>query len=204
MTHLSNMAGVRTYESPLRAEQARVTRDRILDAALRVIASGLANLSVPAIAREAGVSVPTVYRNFRSKAELLAAVYPHVASRTRLDQLPDPTSLDDLRDRLRDIFERVDSLSDLDRAAMASPGANEVRGATMAGRLARIGRWTAAVAGDLAEADRARITRLLAVMTTSGSLRMWREHLGASVDDAAGDVDFVVRAVLGASRRSQP
>ena len=43
------------------------------------MASGLASLSIPAVAREAGVSVPTVYRHFGTKDDLLAAVYPHVA-----------------------------------------------------------------------------------------------------------------------------
>jgi len=202
MTRLAN-AESRSYESPLRAEQAQKTRDRILDAAIRVIASGIANVSVPAIAQEANVSVPTVYRHFRTKAELMAAVYPHAAARTGLDQVPDPTSLEDFSGFLRAIFARVDALDDLDRAAMASPGAQEVRHATMPRRLARIDRFTNAVGADLPPEARARITRLLAVLTASASLRMWRQHMGASVEQAADDIDFAIRAALAASRRSQ-
>jgi AcrR family transcriptional regulator len=201
MHRISN-SDTRSYDSPLRAEQALETRSRILDAAIRVIARGIATVSIPAVAREAGVSVPTIYRHFRSKADLLAAVYPHVAKRHGLDRLPDPTSLADLREGIRRVFERIDALDDLARAAMASPGAAEVRRATMPGRLARIGRLADSVAGELPAAGRARISRLLTVLTASASLRMWRDHLGASVDQAADDIDFVIRAMVAASERS--
>jgi AcrR family transcriptional regulator len=204
MIRIVNQPPQRRYDSSLRAEQAAETRVRILDAALRVISGGIASVSVPAVAREASVSVPTVYRHFRTKAELLAAVYPHVAARTGLDRIPDPTSLDDLRESMRRIFERTDALDDIDRAAMASPGGAEVRRATMPSRLARIGRFTDALDGDLSTEARARITRLLAVLTTSASLRMWRDHLGASVDQAADDIDFIIRAAVAASTRTEP
>jgi AcrR family transcriptional regulator len=203
MTRIANPIP-RHYDSQLRDEQRAGTRARILDAAIRVMAGGIASVSMPAIAHEAGVSIPTVYRHFRTKADLLAAVYPYVARKSGLDRLPDPTSLDDLRDGLRRIFERTDGLDDLARAAMASPGGDEVRRATMPGRLARIGRWADGLAGDLSDADRARIARLLAVLTTSGSLRMWREHLGVSAEQAADDIDFIIRAAVAASTRNKP
>jgi AcrR family transcriptional regulator len=202
MVRIAN-TGARQYDSPLRTEQLEATRGRILDAAIRVMAGGIATVSVPAIAHEAGVSVPTVYRHFRTKADLLAAVYPHVARKAGLDRLPDPTSLDDLRDSLRAIFEQTDALDDLARAAMASPGGEQVRRATMPGRLARIGRWAEGLAGDLSDADRARIARLLAVLTTSSSLRMWRDHLGVTVDQAADDIDFIIRAAVAVSTRTE-
>jgi AcrR family transcriptional regulator len=202
MTRIANQES-RGYDSRLRAEQTEETRTRILDASIRVMAGGLATVSVPAIAREAGVSVPTVYRHFRTKADLLAAVYPHVARKSGLDRLPDPSSLEELREGIRRIFERTDALDDLARAAMASPGSEAVRRATMPDRLARIRRMADSLPGVLSEADRARITRLLAVLTTSGSLRMWRDHLGVSAEQAADDIDFVIRAALAASMREQ-
>jgi AcrR family transcriptional regulator len=202
MARIANIA-TRGYDSPLREEQAQRTRERILDAALRVISSGIANVSMPAIAREAGVSVATVYRHFPTKADVLAAVYPHVARQHGLDQLPDPTSLNDLRESIRRIFERVDGLDDLARAAMASPGAAEVRHATMPSRMARVGRIADGLGSDISDEARARFTRLLIVLTASASLRMWRDHIGASVETAADDIDFAMRAVVAASRRNQ-
>jgi AcrR family transcriptional regulator len=192
----------RLYRSELRAQQTAATRARILDATLRVMARGIASVSMPAVAREAGVSVPTVYRHFGSKEHLLAAIYPHVARRVGLDKVPDPVTLDDLRDGIRMVFERVDSYSDLERAAVASPGADVTRHLTMPQRLKRLSRLADSVQPRLAKADRDRITRLLAVLTASSSLRMWRDHLGVSVEQAADDIDWVMRASIAASRRN--
>ena len=100
MTRIANDTG-RSYRSQLRDEQAEATRARILDATIRVIARGLANVSIPAVAREAGVSVPTIYRHFGTKDDLLAAVYPHVVRRAGLHELVPPRSVDELLDGLR-------------------------------------------------------------------------------------------------------
>jgi len=189
----------RPYRSQLREQQAEETRDRILEATLRLMAGGLASISMPAIAREAGVSVPTVYRHFGTKGALLSALYPYVARRTGLDAVPDPTSLEELRSGIGAHFERLDALEDLARAAYASPIADEVRHATMRSRVQRIRRLADSVKPKLPKVHRDRITRLLVVLTSSSALRMWRDHLGASVEDAADDIDWVVRAAIAAA-----
>lgn len=202
---MNRLAKSRAYRSDLRETQAEETRRRILDATLNVMAAGLAELSVPAVAREAGVSIATVYRHFRTKRELLAAVYPHIASRLGLDTIPDPRSLDELPSMIRAYVGRLDALDDVSRATMASPGAAEVRHATISSRYERLGRLADAVEPSLGKADRERITRLLTVVTASASLRMWRDHLGLSVDAVADDVEWIVRAAVAAAReRKQP
>jgi AcrR family transcriptional regulator len=201
---MTRIAKARPYRSELREQQADGTRSRILDAAMRVMGRGIASLSIPEVAREAGVSVPTVYRHFGSKDELLAAVYPHVAHRVGLDSVPDPVTLDDLRDGVRAYFDRLANYSALDLAAVASPVGDKVRHATMSHRLKRLSRFADAVEPPLPKADRDRITRLLTVLTTSASLRMWRDHLGASVEQAADDIVWVMRASIAASRRGRP
>src|SRR6266511_4254163 len=74
----------RAYDNELRAEQAEGTRRKILDALVRTMGRGVAGLSIPAVAREAGVSVPTVYRHFKSKAALVAALSPYLFGRAGL------------------------------------------------------------------------------------------------------------------------
>ena len=113
-----------------------------------------------------------------------------------LDAIADPRSLDELRPMIRALLERLDNLDDLSRAAMASPGAAEVRHATMPTRLQRIRRVTDTIEPKLRKADRERITRLIAVLMTSSSLRMWRDHLGLSVDEVADEIDWIVRAAI--------
>lgn len=198
MTHLANVTG-RPYRSELRTEQAEATKARILDAAGRVMADGIASVSIPGIAREAGVSVATVYRHFATKTELLAAMYPHLLRRTGLEELVPPRSLEELKDGLRTLFDRTDSYDDLARAAMASPASGEVRRLSMARRLGWAREFAATNAPGLAKGDRDRLARLIVVLTTSASVRMWRDQLGSSVDEAASDVDWVVRTLIGAA-----
>jgi len=199
MTRISNIAG-RTYQSELRAEQAEETRRRILDAALRVMTTGVASLSVPAVAREAGVSVPTVYRHFGTKPDLLAQMYPHAARRAGLDRIPDPSNAGDVKGAVRALIERLDALGDLERAAFASPIADEVRHATMPSRFARLRRMAESIEPTLSGAELDRIARLMVVVISQSALRTWRDHLGVSADQAAEDVDWVLRAVIAAAR----
>lgn len=198
MTHIATRTG-RPYRSQLRAEQAEETRGRILDAAVRVMASGLAFLSIPRVAREAGVSVPTIYRHFATKHDLLAAIYPHVVRRAGLDDLVIPRSMDELRRGLKAYFKRTDSLGDLARAGMASPASDETRRINMPDRLAMFRRLADSIEPKPSDVDQDRIARLLVILTASSALRLWRDQLGSSVDDAADDADWAIRAIIASA-----
>jgi len=64
------------YESPLRQEQARETRLRIVTAARDLfVAQGYGRTTMAEVARTAGVSVETVYAAFRTKPALLRQVW---------------------------------------------------------------------------------------------------------------------------------
>jgi AcrR family transcriptional regulator len=157
------------------------------------------------VAREAGVSVPTIYRHFGAKHGLFAAVYPHVARRAGLphqEDLEPPRSLDGLRETLRAVYARMESIGadELAVAAFSGPAAEHVRRIDMPHRLAVFRRLADATTPELSELERDRVARLLVVLTTSSALRTWLEHLGSSADEAADDVAWVVRsAVAGAS-----
>ncbi len=67
--------GRRRYDSPLRAQQARRTRQAIVTAANRLfVARGYAGTSLADIARDAAVARPTVFSAFGSKVALLREV----------------------------------------------------------------------------------------------------------------------------------
>jgi AcrR family transcriptional regulator len=198
MIHIASEAA-RGYRSRLRAEQAEETRGRILDATVRVTADGIASVSIPAVAREAGVSIPTVYRHFGTKRDLLAAVYPHVVRRAGLDDLVIPRSMDELRSGLRAYFERTDSLGDLARLAMASPASDDTRRINMPDRLALFRRLADSITPRPSAEDRDRIARVLVILTASSALRLWRDQLGSSVEEAADDADWVIRAVIASA-----
>lgn len=189
----------RGYRSGLRAQQVEATRTLILDATLRVMAQGIATLSIPAVAREAGVSLGTIYYHFATKADLLAEVYPHLMRRAGVDKVPLPRTVDEVREAVRAIFERMDSLDDLARAAAVSPAGEEARHVSMRQRLELGRRIARDHSPTLSRSDEDRIARLMAVLISSASLRTWRRHLGSSVDEAAADIDWVLRAALAAA-----
>jgi AcrR family transcriptional regulator len=203
MTRIANDSA-RTYRSELRAQQAEGTQARILEATVSVMARGVASVSIPAVAREAGVSVPTVYRHFRTKRDLLAAVFPHVVRRAGLDELVPPRSIDELGRGVRALFERIDSAGDLARAAAASPAAEEVRRVDMPARLEMSRRLADSIVPKLTPGDRDRIARLLTILISASALRVWRDHLGSTVEEAAKDIDWVISAAIAASTRSEP
>lgn len=63
----------RTYDSPARQRQADETRSRIAAAARKLLEqNGYAGMTIPAVARAAGVAVPTVYAIFGSKKGIVS------------------------------------------------------------------------------------------------------------------------------------
>jgi AcrR family transcriptional regulator len=66
----------RRYDSRLRQAQAQRTREEVLDAAKRqFLEAGYAATTVAGIARDAGVSVETIYKTFGGKSGLVRAIY---------------------------------------------------------------------------------------------------------------------------------
>jgi len=83
----------RTYNGALRKQQAEMTRNRILDAARRLLTSGTySSVTMEDIAQEAGVAYQTVYGIFGTKLRLAQGLieigFPHVGDALKLfDQL---------------------------------------------------------------------------------------------------------------------
>jgi AcrR family transcriptional regulator len=196
---MNRVSKARSYRSELRTRQAEETRHRILDATVRVMSRGLASTSIPAIAREAGVSIATVYRHFPSKRDLFEALYPHLVYRGKMAHLPLPESLDGFGPGLRRQFASLDALGDTERAAMASPAGAEARRSNMPRRIARTRQLADAIVPAGSTIDRERLTRLLVVLTGQAAFRTWRDDLGCSPDEAADDVEWAVRTLIGAN-----
>jgi len=96
----------RAYKSEIRAQQAELTRHRILEAAVRVATGRHADLSFKAIAKEAGVSTPTVYRHFPTRDDLFQAVFHHYDANAGAMAEGDVDG-EELEQLLRDLFVRL-------------------------------------------------------------------------------------------------
>ena len=121
-------------KSPLRREQAALTRARIVEGATAVFElRGYEGARIEDIAKEAGVAVPTVYKVFTNKRTLLkssveAAITEGEAGEVeRLawfrEQLEEPTAEGQLRliaRNARRMYDRAGQLLEVVRAAAAS------------------------------------------------------------------------------------
>jgi len=75
LSYCQYLSGSRTYHSPMRERQARQTRQLLLAAAAdELVANGLADTTISAIAERAQVSQRTVYRHFPDRQTLLDAL----------------------------------------------------------------------------------------------------------------------------------
>lgn len=205
MIHNTNVKSLkdrsrRSYESPLREEQADATRERILEALVRAMAGGLATLSVPAVAREAGVSIPTIYRHFGSKAGLLDALGPYVTAKAGLVPQIMPETLEDFGDTTRTIFRNLDAMDATLRAAMASQLGREVRQAAMPWRRGIHRDVIRRSAPELPNEEIERLTDLSIVLTSSGTFRVYRDYLGLDVDEAADRALWALRTLVRGAR----
>jgi AcrR family transcriptional regulator len=193
----------RAYSSALREEQAEETRVRILDALVRTMARGVADLTIPAVADEAGVSIATVYRHFGSKRELLSALGPYVLERTRLMPGAPPTDLDELRALARDIYRRHDDMDLTIRAAMASDLGGEIRREFMPERLAMMRRAVGGTAPDLDDETGDRLAVLLVLLFSSAVMRAMKDYFDLTGDDAADRVGWAAEMLVRGARYGQ-
>jgi AcrR family transcriptional regulator len=182
----------RSYDNSLRAEQASATRERIVDASIAVLAKGPDELSVPAVAAEAGVSVPTVYRHFASKKALVDAVYERYADEIGV-RWPDdaPRNLDDLVARVPGVFARHARVPSTLRTVMSGPAGVRARRDNMPDRLAGVDTVIGSL--DLDDVDRERMRDVLLVLTSSAVLGAFRDYLGASTEVAADRVAWAIK-----------
>src|SRR5438874_2789956 len=99
-------ADVVTYSLPVATEKGEETRERILDAALRLFRKrGFDETTMRDIAAEAGVAIGAAYHYFDSKEALVMAFYVRTADETR-EFLPAVIGRErDLKKRLRAIID---------------------------------------------------------------------------------------------------
>ncbi|HEU4568145.1 MAG TPA: helix-turn-helix domain-containing protein [Marmoricola sp.] len=120
-----------------RARQAELTKERIVDAARRLIAGhGYAATSIDAIAREAGVAVPTVYKAFGTKRAIALALNARIDAEAGMPELvPRVLAAESGRDVVegsvrigRALFERSgDLIAMVDQVAPSEPELAAVR-----------------------------------------------------------------------------
>ncbi|HKV09159.1 MAG TPA: TetR/AcrR family transcriptional regulator [Thermoanaerobaculia bacterium] len=194
----------RHYTSPLRAERARETRERILEAVadwMRL--EGQGELTLDEVARRAGVERRTIFRHFATKESLLETFWAWINERVASPTLPG--SLEELVAGPRETFARFDDFEGVIRSSLHSPTGRAMR---LAAVPARRQAFHAALQEATRGADAADRRRLEAVVHCLYSAAAWEtlrdyaDVTGAQAGDAASWAIGVLVDAVRARERS--
>ncbi|MFF4317786.1 TetR/AcrR family transcriptional regulator [Streptomyces sp. NPDC001568] len=192
-----------------RADAAR-NRLRILDAARRLLAAdGFAELSLDAVAKEAGVGVGTVYRRFHNRAGLVYALiednevgFQEGFARRCADGSA-PSAADRLRAFLHGMVELVDTNRELLLLAEASAPAGRYRSAPFRRHHEQVVGMVAELAPGV---DAAYLADLLLMAYTPGLFDHQRSERGWDVDRVKRGLDVLIAGIeaVGAADPDRP
>jgi AcrR family transcriptional regulator len=183
---------VRSYRSALREDQAEATAQRIVEAAVRVLQRNPAVLSIPAVAREAGVSVPTVYRHYGGKDQLIRAVSSHLDAGLRSHPWPRPATPADLAAHIRRASPHLDGRRALMAPALRSPEGEAFRREQLADRVALVRGALAGLSPRLPPEEFSRLVSIVTVLCTSETLGLLQEYLGLSAEEGGEAVAWAI------------
>jgi AcrR family transcriptional regulator len=194
----------RSYSSPLRAEQAAATRDRIVDAAVELLqGADPGAFGMQEVADRAGVSVRTVYRAFPTKDDLLDGVLAMISDRFgRLAGTP-PTTRQEFDASIPSAVRAVVDLEPLYRALFATAAGREVhQGAAAARRPSFEAAFAEELAG-LPERQVRLIVSLLHLVTSSRSVLWLKDYAELDVDECSEAIGWAVAALTTAARKTK-
>ncbi len=184
-----------TYHSPLRQEQMKRTREQILEGLIRAMAHGLADLSIPEVAREAGVSIPTVYRYFRTKRELIEALGTYTLQKLGAAHRQLPRNPEELIAGVEELSRKYEELDETMRAAVQSGFAYEARREILPARLKMYEDALAPVSGALSAADRTRLRNVVLVLCSTAMIRAFKDYLDLSGEEIADNIAWAIRTL---------
>jgi AcrR family transcriptional regulator len=185
--------------STLREQHAYATSTRIFEAVAALLERGSASeLTVPAVARAAGVSLRTVYRYFPTHDELLEAAGAWIADMMRTEI---PATLDEIAPGLAAAFLKFDERPGLVRALALSQAGRSVRKYRRRRRLKSM--WTA-LATELpwlADDEIRRAEAVLAYLVNMLAYTTMRDETGLSGSELGRALMWAIDTLIADLRR---
>jgi AcrR family transcriptional regulator len=196
-----NSGESRRYHSPLREQQAELTRERILAAVDGVMTEeGLDKFSVAAVARRAEIQERTIYRHFPTREELLIAFWNWKSK--QIGAVEPPRTPDEVVAALPDTFAALDRAEGLARALVLSPQGREVRLLNNKPRVAGIEQAVEQAAAGL---DARTKRQAVAVLRLIDSMDAWlnlKEFAGLNGREAGQAAAWLAEMVFEELRRT--
>lgn len=185
-----------TYQSQLRKEQTQRTREQILAGLVRTMARGITEVSIPAVAEEAGVSVPTVYRYFRTKRDLIEALGGYLVQKVGFNtSAAPPGNPEALMVGVKQLFINYEGLDEIIRAAAISELSFALRKEGLPTRLKMIEEALSPVKEQYSEADWLHLCRVVLILSSTSTIRAFKDYLNLSGEEAANSVNWAIRAL---------
>ena len=186
----------RVYRSPLRDERAIHTRTRILDGLVQVMArNGIAELSIPLVAQQAGVSIPSVYRYFPTKRDLITALdeYAHQKGSFTLDEFGPLETPEDLARIVPLTFKRRAAIESTLSAAMNSRLGYSMRRQEFAERAKHFSKALRPAAKGLSRKEQQWLTDVVFILSSYSCVRAFRDYLDLDAAEAGKRVAWAIR-----------
>ncbi|MEV8566707.1 helix-turn-helix domain-containing protein [Streptomyces sp. NPDC051322] len=184
----------------LRDEYAAQTRERILAAFVECLADQPAEeVSVSAVAEQAGITDRTVYRHFPTRVDLQAAAGQWIND--NVFRYVHPSSLDELPTVFREACRRFDQQPNLAYAIALSRLGRSVRAGFRQHVLAENSKALEQVAPHLPPRERRRAEAVLAYLDNVLAWATMREELDLSGEEVADAVEWAMTTLLADLRR---
>ena len=195
------MKVARSYSSPLRAEQAAMTRDRIVDAAVDLLSRGdAAEIGMQDVADHAGVSVRTVYRYFATREDLFDGIVGAINERMEAVSGPPPAVAADYLDPTRDPVGAVFELEPLYRALFATQAGRESHQRGARQRRAAIAAAFASELDRLGDTEKTLFGALIHLLSSSNSVLFLKDYWGLDPDEVRRLLRWATGVVTDAVR----
>ena len=198
------MIRVMTERPAVRDEQRSRTRQRIRWAVLELLDEGsVAEISVPAVAKQAGVSLRTVYRYFPTKAELIDSASHWYDDRAREFTQSEPTDQGKAGRFIEVLWDDfADNMAGI-RAQHASPAGRELRRMRLADWRQRLGDSLAGRLAHLSPERRDEIVDLVIAMSSSSLFLELVDRMGYEPQRAAELATWSSAALLTAAAEEE-
>jgi AcrR family transcriptional regulator len=201
MKYCGRVMAVRSYESPLRAEQMEQTRRRILEAVAEALADeDTGEVTIPLVAVRARVSVRTVYRHFPTKEALFDAFAEWAEDNLRLVFHSYPETLEGIVEMAPELYQRYDENEALMRAIL-SPRGQELRARSRGRRLRAFERAMGELSAGLEPAERRRALAVVYLLVSAPAWQAMRTQSGLDGVDAGKAAAWAVRVLTDELRR---
>lgn len=177
-------------EGTLRDAHKRATRARIVKSVAELVAEAHpASISVPAVAKRAGVGVATVYRYFPTKEALLDASAMVLGDDARLASLDAyPSTFEEAAALLPNQFAAIARQLPLARNQLASPLGRELRQVRWQAKQASLARALAGSGIDPDSPEGRRLAAITDVLTSSTAVLELHDKAGIPIDVATDHV----------------